>query len=95
MTAEPLPQTDLSITKTDAVTSVSPNSPVTYVIVVSNNGTSPSRRPGSTINQALLSLDILSGFDLSLINSCGPGQWVGKKSAIRSRRLSTRSGCTV
>ncbi len=37
------PQTDLSITKTDAVTSVSttaPNNTVTYVIVVSNNGAS-------------------------------------------------------
>src|SRR5207249_387619 len=39
ITPPPVPQTDLSITKTDAVTSVSPNSPVTYVIVVSNNGT--------------------------------------------------------
>jgi uncharacterized repeat protein (TIGR01451 family) len=40
VTPAALPQTDLSITKTDAATSVSPNSPVTYVIVVSNNGTS-------------------------------------------------------
>ncbi len=41
------PQADLSITKTDGVTSATPGGSVTYTIVASNAG--PSNAPGSTV----------------------------------------------
>jgi len=41
------PQSDLSITKTDGLTTATPSGPVTYIITASNPG--PSDAPGSTV----------------------------------------------
>jgi uncharacterized repeat protein (TIGR01451 family) len=45
------PQADLSITKTDGVTTVNPGQSVTYTIVATNNG--PSAVTGATVSDAL------------------------------------------
>ncbi|MCX7562549.1 choice-of-anchor D domain-containing protein [Xanthomonadaceae bacterium XH05] len=44
------PQADLSITKTDGVTTVTPGGSTTYTITASNNG--PSNAPGATVADA-------------------------------------------
>jgi len=85
------PQADLSITKTDGVTSKAPGTSVTYTIVVSNSG--PSDAPGTTVADTFPS--DLTGVSFTSVAAGGATGNTAAGSGNISDTLSLPSGSSV
>jgi uncharacterized repeat protein (TIGR01451 family) len=86
------PQADLSITKTDGVTSKVPGTSVTYTIAVTNNG--PSDAPGTSVTDTFPS--DLTGVSYTSVAAGGAtGNTAGPASGNISDTLSMPSGSSV
>ncbi|HEY3582719.1 MAG TPA: Ig-like domain-containing protein, partial [Pyrinomonadaceae bacterium] len=86
------PQADLSVTKSDGVTSKVPGTSVTYTIVVSNSG--PSDAPGTLVADTFPSE--LTGVSFTSVAAGGAtGNTAGPSSADISDTLSLPSGSSV